>query len=109
MTIATQVLAILALLLFLAGCILLHVRLRRFSSLSLLISIPTLVAWLLLGQDIFLRAAPDALGIGTAKDLRDFGQWLSVATTISAVLLIWFATSFFLAIKAVRPTFRHAA
>ncbi|QNP40171.1 hypothetical protein [Lysobacter solisilvae (ex Woo and Kim 2020)] len=109
MTIATQILEILALLLFLAGCVLLHVRLRRFSSLSLLISIPAFVAWLFWGQDVFLRAVPAALGTGTASDLRDLGQWLSVATIISAVLLVWLATSFFLTVKAVRPTSRHAA
>jgi hypothetical protein len=108
MTVTTQILVLLALLLFLAGCILLHVRLRRFSSLSLLISIPTLVVWLFWGQDVFLRAVPGAI-IGTAKDLRDFGQWLSVATFISATLLVWLATSFFFAITAVRPPSRRAA
>jgi hypothetical protein len=109
MSLTIQMLELLALLLFLAGCVLLHVRLRRSSSLSLLLSIVTLAAWIFWGADAFLRAAPDTLGTGTAKDLRDLGYWLSIATIVSAFLAVWISASFFFAIWAVRPSSQPAA
>jgi hypothetical protein len=109
MSIAIQMLELLALLLFLAGCVLLHVRLRRSSSLSLLLSIATLAAWIFWGADAFLRAVPDTFGTGAAKDLRGLGHWLSIATIVSALLAVWISTSFFFAISAVRPSSRPAA
>jgi hypothetical protein len=109
MSIAIQTLELLALLLFVAGCVLLHVRLRRYSSLSLLLSIATLAAWFFWGADAFLRVAPDALSTGTAKDLRGLGHWFSVTAIISSILMLWLGASFLLSIWAVRPSSRPAA
>ena len=109
MSIAIQSLELLALLLFLAGCVLLHARLRRYSSLSLLLSIAALVTWFFWGADAFLRVAPDALGTGAAKDLQGLGHWFSVTAIISSVLMVWLGVSFLLSIWAVRPSSRRAA
>ena len=50
MTLLHQLLELFAYLLLLAGCVLLHVRLRRPSSLSFLLSLGALLAWIFWGQ-----------------------------------------------------------
>jgi uncharacterized Tic20 family protein len=109
MTLAQQFFELLSLLLLLAGCILLHVRLRRPSSLSFLLSLAASAAWKLWGQSVIWQMLPTPPSTGTAKDLINFDYSQSIIAATDLALFLWVSGSFFIAVKAIRPLARHAA
>jgi len=96
-----EVVQILSALVFVAGCVLLHLRLRRPSSLSLLLSIGAQLAWLIWGMSFFLRIDPVSLGLFIHNEAPAVLYWVYTAHLITAAMTLWFAVSFLLAIKAI--------
>jgi hypothetical protein len=109
MNIAIQLSGILALLVFVAGCVLLHVRLRCYSSLSLLFSIAALVIWYFWGTDaVTLAASKSPMLLGLSGGFGSLGAF-AYAYLGSFLLLLWLSTSFLLSVMNVRPNSRPAA
>jgi len=104
---ANQITCLIALLLVLAGCILLHVRLRSYLSLSFLVSIVAIALWAFWGG----RALDHMLFVGTANDdaqaLIALGRSRTISAAIEAMLMLWFGVSFLLTIRSVRS--QHVA
>jgi len=109
MILLQQLLEVLAWLLLLAGCALLHVRVRSLSSLSFLLSISACAVWIFWAQSAFWLVLSIAPGTGTAHDLANLGHSQSIAGAIETALMLWVGGSFFLAVKALRPVVRHSA
>jgi hypothetical protein len=109
MTLALQVVGVLAWLLLLAGCVLLHIRLRRISSLSFVLSLVAVAAWTHWGQSVLWQIFPVPPGTGTAKDLDLLGHLEPAVAAIEAALMLWVGGSFFFSVKAIRPVARSAA
>jgi hypothetical protein len=109
MTLAQQFFELLSLLLLLAGCILLHVRLRRPSSLSFLLSLAASAVWKFAGESALWQILPTPPSAGTAKDLISFEYSQSIVAATDLALFLWVSGSFFFAVKAIRPVSRHAA
>ena len=110
---AHQLLGILAYLLLLSGVVLLHIRLRRASSLSLLLSVAAFAVWIFWGEGAVWRALPQGPDLGTdtsnASNLIYLGRWHSVPYFLETALLLWLAGSFFFSIRAVPQASRRAA
>jgi hypothetical protein len=109
MTLALEVVGALGWLLLLAGCVLLHIRVRRISSISFLLSLVSVAAWTYWGQSVLWEIFPVPPGTGTAKDLKSLGQVEPIVAAIEAALMLWVGGSFFFSVKAIRPVARSAA
>jgi hypothetical protein len=101
MDLLTQLPGLAGQLLLLAGCVLMHLRLRRRSTLSLLFSLAAMAAWMFVGpllHDVLVPSdgAPDMVV------LARLGVAQSVAMAVEAALLFWLGLSFFLAVKSIR-------
>ena len=108
MDFAQQIMGLLAWLLFLAGCVLLHLRVRSPSSLSFLLSIGSCAVWAMWAQSVFWHNFPVAPQPSGANALIGLGRPAAIAETIEATLMLWAAGSFFLAVKAIRRLIPHA-
>lgn len=110
MHLAVQIAGAVAWLAALAGCFLLHVRLRNIFSASFLLSILAIAAWMFWGQAALDNAltlptpAADNVGQGNnaAEALAGMGQSQVVISVVESVLMILVGISFFLAIKSIR-------
>ena len=109
MTLALEIVGMLAWALFLGGCVLLHLRVRRFSSLSFLLSLVAVAAWSYWGQSVLWQIYPVPPGTGTARDLDSLGRVEPIVAAIEAALMLWVGASFFFSVKAIRPVVRSAA
>jgi hypothetical protein len=90
------------LLLLLSGCMLMHLRLRRRSTLSLLLSLAAIAAWMLVGQALLHDVLLPADGAPDMVVLARLGVAQSVALAVDGALLLWLGLSFFLAVKSIR-------
>jgi hypothetical protein len=114
MHLAVQIAGAVAWLAVLAGCFLLHVRLRNIFSASFLLSIIAIAAWMFWGQAALhsvmtlpaLTPTPTAGNVGqgnnAAQALAGMGQSQTAISVVESVLIIWIGVSFFLAIKSIR-------
>ena len=108
MTLLDQLSELLAYLLLFAGCVLLHVRLRRLSSLSFLFSLAALLVWILWGQSALWHLLPTPPGT-EAAELLQLEHSYPIFAAIELLLLLWFGFSFFFTVKAIQPASREAA
>ena len=104
-----QIFGLLSLLLLLASCMLLHIRLRHPSSLSFLFSLAAFIAWSMWGESILWQITPTPPSTGTAKDIIYFARSQAIVAAIEGIFMLWISCSLFFAIKAIRPLARHAA
>lgn len=100
--------------LILVGCVLLHLRLRRPASLSLLIALAAAVLWNVGGQDTArdlltpprVASSPtDASGMNAQAAIEALGRDAQVENAVLAVdalLSVWVALSFVFAVAVVR-------
>ena len=87
-----------ALLMFLAGCALLHMRLRRTESLSLLLSVAAVIVLGFWAQAAVERVLFD---LPSNAHIASVARRYNVLATFEALLMLWFGASFLLAIKRV--------
>ena len=99
-----QLLELLVVLILLSGCILLHLRLRRASTLSLLAALSTAAVWMMLGEQVLWQLVPSSSGNTTAAQLDSISHWQSLGDNIGAALALWISFSFLFAVRAVRPS-----
>ena len=109
MVLANQLLEFTALAALLVGCALFHLRLRRASSLSFLLSIIVVALWSFFGQAMLLNTLAPPSGDSTAIDLTAAGRFQSIIAMVDATLTLWLSVSFLFAAKAIRPATRHVA
>lgn len=109
MFLTVQIVHAVAWLALLAGCILLHVRLRNIPSTSFVNSIIALAIWAFwgksaLGNALTTRAPEVAIGQGNnaAEVIATMGHAQSLVAVGDAVLILWVGLSFLFAIKSIK-------
>lgn len=110
MYLVVQIAGAIAWLAALAGCLLLHFRLRNFFSASFVLSIAVVALWSFWGRAALVSAlalpAPTIANAGqgnsAAEALSAVGNSHVVVSAMESILMIWFGVSFFFAIKSIR-------
>ena len=96
-----QVAGHIALLLFICGAVVLHLRLRTYWSLSFIASLAAILIWGLLLSGVlhheFYYPMADKV-----RDLAEMRRFEAITAAIEAVLMMWFGVSFLFANKSVR-------
>ena len=107
---AVQMAGFIALLALLAGCVLLHARLRNLASTSFLLSIVGIAAWIFWIQDALQGALPISApatagnsghGTNAADAIATIVNYQTVPAACESLLMLWFGISFFLAARSI--------
>ena len=109
MFLTAQIAGFIALVALLAGCVLLHLRLRNVPSASFLLSIIGLATWALWLQDVVygylypsVPAGDPGHGTNAAVAITSLGHSQTIAVISESILILWVGISFFFAIKSIR-------
>ena len=110
MIVAVQMAGFIALLALLAGCVLLHARLRNLASTSFLLSIVGIAAWIFWIQDALqgaltistpATAGNPGHGTNAAEAMATIGDFHVIFAASESLLMLWFGISFFFAAKSI--------
>ena len=94
-------LRIFSFLILLAGCVLFHLRLRRASSLSFLLSVVTAALWLYFAKEMLSYALAPQVAPNTAAVLATMDRAPSIGALVEAMISLWLVASFFLAARSI--------
>ncbi|MGY0613406.1 hypothetical protein [Luteimonas sp. A501] len=97
-----QIAGYVALLFFIAGSIVLHLRLRNYWSLSFIASIVGILVWVFWLSGAVHHEFYYPL-TNEANDVTAMRRFATVVAAIEAVLMLWFGISFLFAAKSIRP------